>query len=127
MLALGEIAGLIGVFMPAEWIMLIHERLGLGTLSAPPATFFYLAHHLSLFYVLHGGLLWVAASDVRKYDGIIAFNAWAGIVFSFGVGWLGFQAGFPWYWIVMEGPLLAALSIVILVLQRRIVRPSAPA
>ncbi|MBN1669894.1 MAG: hypothetical protein JXR37_02600 [Kiritimatiellae bacterium] len=107
------------VFTPRAWMALVHERLGLGAFPAGPIAP-YLARCVSAFYALHGGMLWLAASDVRRYAGLITCVAVTGMAFAVLISVLDIQAGFPWLWLIAEGPFLVVLSVVFLWLQRKV-------
>jgi hypothetical protein len=121
LMALAEISALIGVVMPAAWMAVGHEWLGLGTFPDAPITP-YLARCLSAFYMMHGILLWICSCNIRRYAPIITYVAVTGIAFSVLVTLLDIRAGFPWHWTVGEGPTLTALSIAFLVLLRKVAK-----
>jgi hypothetical protein len=118
-IALAEFGAIAGVFMPVSLMAAVHAWLGLGTMP-DGALVPYLARSLSAFYVVHGGVMMVCATDVRRYAPMIAYLAWAGIAFAVMVTVLDTMTGFPWYWTLIEGPGLIVLSVIMLVLLRRI-------
>ncbi|MCX7591222.1 MAG: hypothetical protein N2255_06290 [Kiritimatiellae bacterium] len=121
MMAAAETLAVGAVFLPRSWMETCHEWLGLGTFpSEPIAT--YLARHLSALYVLHAGFIWLASTDVRHFASLVVYLAISGIVFSIFITALDILFGFPWFWVLAEGPGLTLLSIVFLVLLRRIHR-----
>lgn len=122
MIAVAEWFAVIGIFMPASFMAVCHEKLGLGAFPSQPITT-YLARCLSAFYVMHGGFVWIAATDVRKYAALIRYIAATGIVFSLVVTALDVISGFPIMWTIGEGPVLTGISIVFLVLLRRVEKP----
>lgn len=119
MIGLAELGATIGMFMPVSLMRTIHSWLGLGAmpdgLVVP-----YLARSLSAFYVVHAGVMLICSSDVRRYAPMILYLAWAGIVFAAYLTVLDVRAGFPWFWWVIEGPGLIALSVAMLLLLRRV-------
>lgn len=117
--ALAEFGAIAGVFMPVSLMVAVHAWLGLGTMP-DGALVPYLARSLSAFYVVHGGVMMVCAIDVRRYAPMIAYLAWAGIAFAAVVTVLDIMTGFPWYWTLAEGPGLAVISVIMLVLLRRV-------
>jgi hypothetical protein len=92
------------VFMPHDWMNLIHQRLGMGDLPDLPIV----------------GYLILVSRDVRRYLPIIRFFG----VASAGMGVLLFgldlAVGMPVFWTVAEGPPVVALGLVILLLARRV-------
>lgn len=117
--ALAEFGAIAGVFMPASFMATVHAWLGLGTMPDGPIVA-YLARSLSAFYVVHGGVMMVCATDIRRYSPMIRYLAWAGVAFAILVTYLDYEIGFPWYWTLIEGPGLIALSVLMLVLLRRV-------
>ena len=116
-----EMGGLIGVFMPTAWMAAGHEWLGLGAFPDGVVTP-YLARCLSAFYAMHGGFVWIASNDVRRFSALIRYIAYTGIVFSILICVLDVLAGFPWWWLVGEGPTLTVACVAFLVLDRRVRR-----
>ena len=121
LIGLMEFGGVIGIVMPTAWMATVHEWLGLGPFPVGPVTP-YMARCLSAFYVMHGGFTWVASNDVRRYSGLIRYIAYSGILFSILVCVLDVVAGFPWWWLLAEGPTLTVACMVFLVLDSRIRR-----
>ena len=126
LIAVAEWFAVIGILMPDAWMAACYHWLKLGDFPAAPITP-YLARCLSAFYVMHGGFVWIAALDVRKYAILVRYIAITGIVFSVLVSVLDVIAGFPLFWTLAEGPTLTVISIVFLVLQHRISRADAAA
>jgi hypothetical protein len=79
----------------------------------------YLARSVSALYAVHGGLLWLLARDVRRYEAIIVYIAAAGMAFSVFVLVLDANLGLPVWWTLGEGPSVLVISVVILVLLAR--------
>jgi hypothetical protein len=118
------LAALGAVFMPYDWMNLIHHRVGLGELPHMPIIG-YLTRSISALYALHGALLIFASLDVRRYLPIVRFlGAGAGVVGILLVG-LDWTVGMPVLWTIGEGPPVVVIGVVILVLAGR-VEPHAP-
>jgi hypothetical protein len=116
----GVVAGLaiFAVFMPRAWMATTHELIGLG--KFPDGVIVdYLARSVSALYAVHGGLLWLLARDVRRYEAIIVYIAAAGMAFSVFVLVLDANLGLPVWWTLGEGPSVLVISVVILVLLAR--------
>lgn len=116
-----ELGALVGVCMPTALMAAAHEWLGLGRFPDGEVTP-YLARCLSALYAMHGGFVWVASHDVRRYSGLIRYVAYTGIAFSVLICVLDILAGFPWWWLIAEGPTLTAACLVFLYLDARVRR-----
>jgi len=99
--------------------------VGHGELPSEPIVG-YLARSTSFFYALLGGLLWITSYDLRRYRAVIGYLAMATVLL--GVVLLGVDLieGMPLAWSLGEGPLNAAIGILILVLARRVEAVSFP-
>lgn len=109
------------IFLPVDWMAATHRWLGLGEFPETPLVD-YLTRSISALYGIHGGLLILLSGNVRRYAAIIHYLILMG--FIFGVLMLGIDvyAGLPTYWTVGEGPLIIALSAVLLLLLRAVPR-----
>jgi hypothetical protein len=124
--ALAHLGALAGIFMPASLMATFHARLGLGAFPDAPIAV-YLARSLSALYALYGGILWICGTDVRRFAPVITYFSVTGVFFSILITVLDLRAGLPWYWTVGEGPMLAVLCVLILVMQRRMAANDEPA
>jgi hypothetical protein len=107
------------VFMPYEWMNLIHQRLGLGELPHIPIIG-YLTRSVSALYALHGALLIFVSLDVRRYLRIVRFLGVGAVVMGVLLFGLDRAVGMPLPWATLEGPSVVAISVVILVLAGRV-------
>jgi hypothetical protein len=112
------------VFMPYEWMNVIHRHEGLGELPHAPIVD-YLTRSISALYALHGGLLIFLSLDVVRYLSVIRFLAGTGIVFGALMLGLDVAAGMPVAWTIGEGPFIMALCGVFLWLAGRVQKQSA--
>jgi hypothetical protein len=112
--------------MPFAWMEATHQWLGMGELPAGPIIG-YLTRSCSLLYALHGALLLYVSLDVRRFLPLIRFLAVLGIAFGLGMLALDWAVRMPLYWIIGEGPLIAAVGAVFLWLARRTERDIAKA
>jgi hypothetical protein len=106
------------ILFPVGWMDAVHDRLlGLGPLPRGPIVE-YMARSLSVLYAGHGALVVRLSFDVPRFRPLIAFLG--GLHLYFGLALLGtdLAAGMPWYWTLAEGPGIAAVGVVILVLAR---------
>jgi len=115
------------VFMPHDWMNLIHQRLGMGELPHLPIVG-YLTRSISALYALHGALLIFLSLDVRRYLPLVRFLGAASAVMGVLLLGLDLAVGMPVFWTVAEGPPVVALGLVILILARRVKAwtPTAP-
>ena len=107
------------IFMPTEWMVANHRRLGLGEFPASPLVE-YLTRSVSALYGIHGGLYLVVARDIRRYAGVLAYLAAMNIVFGLLMVGIDLHAGMPWYWILGEGPPVLAFGVLLLGLLRSV-------
>ena len=63
------------VFLPVSWMRATHAWLGLGEFPASPVVD-YLTRSIAVLYGVHGGLLMLISTDVRRYRAIIRYLAW---------------------------------------------------
>jgi len=103
----------IAVVMPYSWMNGIHQWLGMGKLPAEPIVG-YLARSTSAFYAILGGLLWVVSYDLRRYRPVLQYLGLVMILFGITLGVVDFVEGMPFWWKLSEGPLNAAVGIIIL-------------
>jgi hypothetical protein len=109
------------VFMPRGWMDIGHRLLGLGPLPEGPIVE-YLARSVSAFYAMFGVLLLLSAADVRRYAGLITVLAVFAVLFGAVITVYDHLMVMPWYWTVAEGPVMVAIGVVVVALQRRIAR-----
>jgi len=105
----------LAVFLPTEWMMLSHRWLGLGSFPDAPLTQ-YLTRSIAALYGVHGGLVLLLSTNVRRFVPVIAYVSIMNVVFGaliLGVDWF---SGMPWYWTLMEGPPVAAIGVAQLLL-----------
>jgi hypothetical protein len=113
------LAALGAVFMPYDWMNLIHQRLELGELPHIPIIG-YLTRSVSALYALHGALLIFVSLDVRRYLPIVRFLGVGAVVMGVLLFGLDRAVGIPVFWTLGEGPPVVAIGVVILVLAGRV-------
>jgi hypothetical protein len=119
-------AALIAVVMPFAWMQETHrDLLGIGNMPDGPIVE-YLARSLSLFYALHGALLFFLARDISRFLPVIQCLALLGIAFGTVILFLDIAVGMPAHWILGEGPLVIPLGIVLFWLARRVKKTGGP-
>ncbi len=114
---------LLAVVMPTEWMRFSNERLGLEAFPDLPL-FQYLTRSLALLYAVHGGLLWLAATDVVGLRSLVRYMGGSAIFFGVVVLGIDLAAGMPWYWTALESGGVTANGVVVLWLDRRVARES---
>lgn len=109
----------LAVFLPVDWMAAGHRWLQLG--EFPESTLVdYLTRSISILYGIHGGLLIVLATDVRRYAAVIRYVASVNALFGVLVTGIDLHAGMPWFWTVSEGPPILAVAVVQLWLLRSV-------
>ena len=117
LMAAVHVLALVGVVLPVAMMNAAHGWLGLGTFPDAPIAW-YLARSVSALYAIYGGLLWLCATDVFRYSGIIRYFCYTGFAFAGFITVLDIRADLPWFWLLAEGPGLVCICIVFLVLLR---------
>ncbi len=118
-MAAAHISALVGLVLPTSFMAAAHAHLGLGAFPAQPVVG-YLIRSVSALYALYGGILWVCAGDVRRYAAIVRYFCFTGFAFAALIAAAGQHAVFPWYWIAIEGPSLAVICVIFLMLSNRV-------
>jgi hypothetical protein len=107
------------VFLPFAWMDAIHrEVLGFGPLPDAPITR-YMAHSLSLLYATDGLITLYITLDWQRYRPAVPLLAWLHVAFGGAMLAVDLDAGMPWWWSAAEGPPLAVMGLVMLMLYRR--------
>jgi hypothetical protein len=112
--ALGPMSAIFAAMLPMRVMDQIHRLIGLGPMPQGPIVE-YLARSTSMFYALHGVLLWFIASDLRRYRELFRFYLWISLVFAAGLFLTDLSAGLPPRWTLVEGPIVATFIGIILV------------
>ncbi|MBL8826436.1 MAG: hypothetical protein JNM18_05585 [Planctomycetaceae bacterium] len=96
-----DLLALVAVVVPRETLAQVHAALGLGEFATGPVTI-YLARTISLLYAFQGATFWHLASDVRKYQPLIAL--WGRLTLVGAAIFLAVDvaAGLPWWWAIGE-------------------------
>jgi len=110
-----EMLAFLAMLMPRTWMAATHQWLGLGTFPAS-SLLDYMIRSVCLLYGLHGVLLWIAASDIKRYRPIVVY-----LTASYFAAALVFSVvdplnGFPWSWTVWEVGSVVWLGLVLLFL-----------
>ena len=97
----------------------VHVWLGLGDM--PQSTIVeYLARSLSAMYFAHGVVVLAISTDVRRYCPLVSMLGYLNMVL--GAIFLGVDlvAQMPWFWTISEGPPIALMGLVLLLISRAI-------
>ena len=104
--------------LPASWMSATHQWLGLGEFPDFPITI-YLARSTSLLYGVHGLLMFYAGWSIETHWRWVKIFGWLHIMMGSSMLAIDWTSGMPGYWTAMEGPPVAILGVVILVLLKR--------
>lgn len=109
----------LAVFLPTEWMAAAHRSLGLGEFPVAPLTE-YLTRSISILYGIHGGVLVLLSTDLRRYRRLVAYIGVTDIVFGVLMLGIDLKAGLPAYWAGGGGPPIALIGLAILWLLRSV-------
>jgi hypothetical protein len=112
----------LAVLMPEDWMAAAHVGLGLGPFPASPLVD-YLTRSVSMLYGIHGILVILISTDVRRFAPVIVFCGTTGIVFGIVMIAIDVGAGLPLSWTLSEGPSILVVGALILWLMKRRRRP----
>jgi hypothetical protein len=113
-----ELCAIPFLLFPFAWMNDVHDRvLGLGTLPNAPIVE-YMARSLSALYAVHGAVVFRLSFDVVRFRPLIGFLGWLHLALGLVVCATDFTAGLPWWWVIGEGPGIAAGGLAILLFNR---------
>jgi hypothetical protein len=95
----------------------MHQRLGLGTFARDRLTE-YLTRSASACYAMHGAVLLVLASDVRRYRRFIDWMYTIHLLFALTVLGIDLYAGMPRWWTAAEVGTISAVAVTVLTVNR---------
>lgn len=107
------------VLLPTEWMAAIHEGLGMGPLPRGPLVE-YLTRSLSMVYAMLAPVLIALAWDVRRYLPLIRLTGWLHLIGAAILFFLDVRFKLPLMWVLLEGPVVLALGVAMLVLSRHV-------
>ena len=110
-----EILAFISVVMPRAWMESAHSWLGLGVMSDGPVIMFMI-RQASYAYGMHGVSLWLMATDVRRYQPLIVFNAISFLLASIVFSVIDYTTGMPFWWTIVDGFGCASFGAAVLIL-----------
>jgi hypothetical protein len=112
-----EMLAFIAVVMPHAWMAAAHRWLGMGELSAFPLLD-YMIRSVSLLYGLHGVLLMLLATDVRRFRLLIIYTAASYLLAALAFTAIDVRNSMPWWWSVSEVGSVLWLGLVLFWLLR---------
>jgi hypothetical protein len=112
------VSAFFAMFLPVERMASTHEWLGLGTFPRSPVVD-YLTRSVAALYGFHGCLLLVISTDIVKYRALVWYAAAMNVLFGHIMTAIDLHAGMPMWWTIGEGPPIAALGIVLAILNHR--------
>lgn len=115
-LGLFDLVALVAVMASDHWLDMAHQWAGLGVLPREPIVG-YLARSASALYALHGAIVVFMSFDVRRYERLIRFMAWAALVHGAVILGIDLAQQLPAFWRYAEGPSFAATGLLVLGLQ----------
>ncbi len=116
-LGIVDLLAVAAIFLPLKWMAKAHAWLGLGEMPQQPIID-YLTRSASALYALHGAMILFISTDVQRYAPLIKFLAVAALIHGIALYLIDTIAGMPGFWIVFEGPIIAAAGVVVLLMQR---------
>lgn len=90
------------MLMPLEWMQQMHRLVLPGELPAS-ATVNYLTRSLAMFYALSGLVTLYISFDVMRYAPLIKLWGICAIVKGFVITAIDLHAGYPLWWMTIEG------------------------
>ena len=116
-----EIAAMLAVCLPSDWMRVGYEWLRLGQMPEA-ALFGYLARSTSLLWAVHGAVVLFLTTDIDRYLPVVRFIGWLTLVM--GAALLGIDAfeRLPLWWTAIEGPVVLVMGGVFLAASRRLKR-----
>ncbi len=119
-----ELCAIPFVLFPMSWMAEVHASLlGLGPMPQAPIVD-YLTRSLSMLYAVHGAVVFRLSFDVVRYRSLVGFLGWLHAVLGVAILAIDLSAGLPWWWVMGEGPGIAAGGALVLLLNREAVTDS---
>lgn len=107
------------IVLPTEWMVSSHAALGMGELPRQPIIQ-YLTRSVAALYGFHGVLVLLVSTDPLRYLPIVRYIGVMNIAFGAIMTAIDLHAGMPLWWTAVEGPPIAGVGIVILLLAARL-------
>ena len=104
--------------LPVSWMNATHRWLGLGDFPDFPITK-YLARSTSLLYGVHGLLMFYTGITIEHHWRFVKIFGWLHVLMGSSMVLIDVTSNMPTYWTALEGPPVAILGVIILVLLKR--------
>ena len=78
----------------------------------------YLTRSLSILYAIHGAVIFRLSFDVVRSRPLVGFLGWLHAALGVAILAIDLAAGLPWWWVIGEGPGIAAGGALVLFLNR---------
>ncbi|MEZ6058390.1 MAG: hypothetical protein R3C01_16945 [Planctomycetaceae bacterium] len=108
-----ELLALFSIFLPRDWLEQAHAALGMGEMPSSVVIDF-LIRQSSLFYTMHGVLLWYLASDPVRFRPIVVLMGWTFLLFGPAFFVIDLVVGTPLWWAIADPAACAIFGISIL-------------
>jgi len=92
------------IVLPLEQMAFIHDRVLTQGAMPEGKVVEYMARGLSVLYAVHGAIVIFLSSDVARYRPVIVFLGKLHIVLGLVMLAADLSIGWPWWWVVVEGP-----------------------
>lgn len=102
-----EALSFVSLVMPREWMEVSHRWLGMGEMPSGTVVDFMIRQS-SLFYGMHGILLWVLSRDVVRHQPVVRFLGWTFLLFGPAFFLIDWTTGTPLWWTICD-PLACGL------------------
>jgi len=112
-----DLLALAAVLAPRPFLESAAQAVGLPLPEGPLPV--YLVRSASILYAVHGVLVLFLSLDVVRYRPVIRFLALVALVHGVVILGIDLFERMPLWWCVAEGPGIAAMGIVVLLLLRR--------
>ena len=105
------------MLLPESIMASTHAWLGMGEFPSSTLTD-YLTRSIAALYGFHGVLVLIVSRDVTRYRPIVTYIGVMSIAFGTMMLAIDLHAGMPWWWTAGEGPPLAGMGLLVLLLNR---------
>ena len=114
-----EILAFFAVVMPRSWMEASHSWLGMGEMPDGPLIMFMI-RQASYAYGMHGVSLWLLATDVKRYQPLIIFNAISFLIAGFLFAFIDYTTGMPLWWTISDALGCGFVGVALLLLDSRL-------
>ncbi len=105
------------VFFPTDWMREVHEWMGLGAFPDSRLTE-YLTRSVAACYTMHGVIIGLLSTDVRRYRPLIPAMFVLHLAFAAAMLGIDLYVGMPWWWTATEAGTIGGVAVVVLAVAR---------